>query len=115
MKARFFKFSLGGILILGIAGLVVMLLWNSLIPSIFGLTVINYWQALGLWVLSRILFGGFGGRGGFFHHRENPIHKRWRQMTPEQRKEFVEKRRRFGMMNRHFFDRAMYEESGKDQ
>lgn len=110
MKSRFIKFAFGGLFILAAIGLAVMLLWNWLMPAIFGLVTINYLQALGLVVLSRIFFGGFGGRGGFLGHRENPIHKRWRQMTPEQRKEFVEKRRRFGM-HRHFFDNSIYGES----
>lgn len=109
MKSRFIKFAFGGLFILAAIGLAVMLLWNWLMPAIFGLITINYLQALGLIILSRILLGGFGRRGGFFGHRENPIHKRWRQMTPEQQKEFVEKRRRFGM-HRHFFDNTPYGE-----
>lgn len=43
-----------------VLSLVVMLLWNSLIPEIFGLKTVNYPQALGLFFLSRILFGNFG-------------------------------------------------------
>jgi hypothetical protein len=40
----------------------VMMLWNWLMPAVFsGARVIDYWQALGLIVLSRVLFGG--GRG----------------------------------------------------
>jgi hypothetical protein len=97
-----------GILV-AIAGFsaVVMLLWNALIPDIFGLAVINFWQALGLLVLSRILFGnGFGGKMGHGrHHRfggefeKNAIREKWMKMTPEERKEFV-KSRHFG----HGFD-----------
>jgi hypothetical protein len=82
---------------------VVMLLWNALVPAIFGLAVINFWQALGLLVLARILFGsGFGGRMGHGHHRHgaaafanNAIREKWLKMTPEEQKEFV-KQRRFG-------------------
>jgi len=37
----------------------VMYLWNALFPSILHAEVINYWQALGLMVLCRILFGRF--------------------------------------------------------
>jgi hypothetical protein len=43
-------------------GLVVMSLWNWLMPTLFGWHVISYWQALGLLILSKILFGGFRGR-----------------------------------------------------
>jgi hypothetical protein len=49
---------------------IVMLLWNALIPGIFGLPMISFWQMMGLFVLIRILFGGFhrgrpGGRSYF--------------------------------------------------
>jgi hypothetical protein len=49
-------------------GSVVMLLRNSILPSIFGIATITFWQALGILVLSKILFGGFGhGRGHSGH------------------------------------------------
>ena len=105
MKSRFIKFFFGGIILLAIISVAVMLLWNWLMPTIFGLVTINIWQSLGLFALCRILLGGFGRGRQFFNHHENPIHKRWREMTPEQQKEFVEKRRRFGM-GRHFCDNA---------
>ncbi|TAI47369.1 hypothetical protein [Flagellimonas allohymeniacidonis] len=40
-----------------LAGYVTMLLWNWLMPDIFGLTSIGYWQALGILVLAKLLFG----------------------------------------------------------
>jgi hypothetical protein len=46
-----------------IISFVVMYLWNWLIPSIFQWSKISYLQALGLFVLSRILFGGFHFKG----------------------------------------------------
>ena len=67
----------------------VMYLWNWLVPSIIGWKAIDFWQALGLLVLSRILFGfrmGFGGRG----HWRGRWGKRWAQMTPEEREKFRE-------------------------
>ncbi len=45
-------------------GYVVMLLWNWLIPAIFGLGTITFWQAVGIVILAKLLFGGFGGKGG---------------------------------------------------
>ncbi len=45
-------------------GFIIMWLWNGLMPDIFGLTEINYWQGVGLLILSKILFGGFGGGNG---------------------------------------------------
>ncbi len=41
-------------------GYVIMLLWNWLIPTLFGLGTIGFWQAVGILVLAKILFGGFG-------------------------------------------------------
>jgi hypothetical protein len=64
-------------------------LWNGLMPEIFGLRAITYWQALGLMVLSWILFRGPRGphmRNGGWRHQ---IGKRWVKMTPEQREEFI--------------------------
>ena len=76
---------------LGVAaiGFVVMHLWNLLIPPIFGLHAITFWQAAGLMVLGRLLFGGFRpGRGGFSWRRK--MMERWEEMTPEQREKFRE-------------------------
>ena len=48
-----------GLSIVALLALAVMALWNWLIPAIFaGGPVITYWQALGLMVLAKILFGG---------------------------------------------------------
>jgi len=43
-------------------GYIIMLLWNWLMPAIFGLVTINYWQAVGIIILAKFLFGGFGNR-----------------------------------------------------
>jgi hypothetical protein len=41
-------------------GLVVKVLWNWLMPALFGLGTITFWQAFGLVLLAKILFGGHG-------------------------------------------------------
>jgi hypothetical protein len=46
-----------------VGGGVVMLLWNWLLPPLFGWREITLLQGFGLLVLCRILFGGFGGGG----------------------------------------------------
>ena len=67
---------------------VVMSLWNWLMPTLFGLRMITFWQAMGLLVLSKILLGGFRGRlGGGMHWRRRMM-ERWEQMTPEEREKF---------------------------
>ncbi len=57
-------FGILGIGLLAGFGLIVMLLWNWLMPEIFGLKPLNYWQAWGLLILSWILFKGFGSSAG---------------------------------------------------
>ena len=67
-----------------LGGTVVKLLWNWLLPALFGWPPLTFWQALGLLALCRILFGGFGAHG-FHSHRRRRMAERWEQMTPEER------------------------------
>jgi hypothetical protein len=60
-----------------IGGEVVKLLWNWLMPALFGLPVLSFWQALGLLALSRILVGGHG-----------LSRSRSRRYTPEEKQRF---------------------------
>ena len=70
-----------------IFGFVVKYLWNWLMPPIFGWHAITFWQAAGILLLSKILFGGgFRGRGGM--HWRNRMGERWEKMTPEEREKF---------------------------
>ena len=84
-------------MILGFS-IIIMVLWNLLVPAIFRLAFINFWQALGLFVLARLLFGGIGGRfmGMGMHSHHNAIREKWMKMTPEERKEFVHHRHHHG-------------------
>ena len=59
---RELKIAVFAPLFLVVLGFVVMSLWNWLAPAMFGGHTITFWQALGLLVLTRILFGGFRGR-----------------------------------------------------
>lgn len=54
---------LGILLFVGIGGAIVQQLWNWLLPALFGWPHVTFWQALGLLVLCRILFGGLGRHG----------------------------------------------------
>jgi len=76
---------------------VVMLLWNALIPDIFHWSVITIWQAMGLLVLCRILFGGFHFRrpGWRKHHMEHPaFQENFMGMNEEEKEEFKEEWRK---------------------
>ncbi|MBI5178615.1 MAG: hypothetical protein HZA04_05095 [Nitrospinae bacterium] len=48
-----------------VVGLVAQILWNWLVPDLFNLGAVSYAQALGLVILGRLLFGGFGHHHGF--------------------------------------------------
>jgi len=56
--------SLGFLVFIAAGGALVQQLWNWLLPAIFGVREVTFWQALGLLALCRILFGGFGRGGG---------------------------------------------------
>jgi hypothetical protein len=54
-----------------IGGTITQLLWNWLLPPIFGWKELSFWQALGMLTLCRILFGGISSRGGYGGRRHN--------------------------------------------
>ena len=98
MNKKRFTMPLGVLLIAVVFSVVIMLLWNWLMPTIFGLTAINFWQALGMLILSRILLGNLRLK---FHngdeemrcglHGRNHLREKWTKMTPEERKEYIKK------------------------
>src|ERR1700692_3834062 len=74
----------------GLLGYCIMALWNAVLPAVTGLHAITFVQALGLLVLSRILFGGLRGWGRRGGHWRARMQARWQQMTPEERERFRE-------------------------
>lgn len=96
------------ILFIAVGGWIVQTLWNWLLPSIVGWRAITFWQALGLLLLCRILFGGFGrhGYGGSMFRRR--WEKRWERMTPEDRERF-----RQGMRDRWGYCEPSSESKGQ--
>lgn len=73
-------------------GMAVQQLWNALMPSIFQLPALGFWQAVGLLALCWILFGSWRGMGRFGVRRHAG---RWAQMSAEERERF-----RAGMAHR---------------
>src|SRR5262245_47495127 len=72
-------FAIAFVLFIVLGGIVVQWLWNWLVPDIFGLRSIRFWEALGLLALSRILFGGFGRGGGRRHSSDGRGREWWRK------------------------------------
>ena len=85
------KYKDKGLVILGLIGAtalalllgyVVVWLWNWLMPALFGITTITFWQAVALIVLARILIGGF-----HHSHKHTPrdrIPPKWRTFARRQ-------------------------------
>jgi hypothetical protein len=94
---------LGMLVFIVVGGEIVLLLWNWLLPPLFGWRVITFWQALGLLALCRILFGGLGWhRSGRSSFRSRMRDRCGHNLTPEERERFRERfrqrmRERFGM------------------
>jgi hypothetical protein len=84
-------------------GEIVMHLWNWLMPALFGLKMITFWQAIGLLILARILVGGLGGGGGKSNRQRKRAGMRWECMTPEEHEKFREwtRARQGGSMPSH--------------
>jgi hypothetical protein len=95
MKSRKFKYSyLLVVLLYVLVIFLVMVLWNMIIPDITGWKDINFWQAMGLMVLLRLLCGNLHHVDHGFHSRRYSHGKgRMRGMSHEDREKFI--RRRF--------------------
>ncbi|KYG81502.1 hypothetical protein MB14_12990 [Roseivirga ehrenbergii] len=120
-KYKYIFFPVFGAAALFLFGSVIMLLWNWLMPEIFGLTTISFWQALGLFILSRILFSGIGGKKKHSHkHKWSDLKGReeWKTMSSEERKEWF-KKRKFAQWMEHkndcFSDSDVKENDGPDR
>ena len=86
---RVLRFIAIGLVIATLLSFIVMQLWNHLLPDVIGARTITFWQALGLLILSKILFGGFrrpGGPPAWGWKRR--MAERWEKMTPEEREKF---------------------------
>lgn len=60
-----------------------MALWNAILPAVLGVKAINFWQAMGIFVLSKILFGfnsGWGGKRSRWRERR----EKYNNMPPEE-------------------------------
>lgn len=76
----------------------VMGLWNAILVNVTGVKAITFFQAMGILILSKILFSGFGHRGGGFRGREGrfgrgrnvsgDMREKWATMTAEEREKF---------------------------
>ena len=88
---RGFQIVLFLLIVIAGFGQAVLQLWNLLMPGIFGLPIISFWQAVGLMALSWIFFGGLGmfrGRPLYANQWRHRMAERWEQMPIEERDKF---------------------------
>jgi hypothetical protein len=83
----------GMVVFITVGGVIVRLLWNWLLPPLFGWHTLTFWQALGLLALCRILFGGLGVHGTGHHRLRHRMAERCDSMTPEEREQFRQRMR----------------------
>ena len=81
------------LLFIAIGGEIVLHLWNWLLPSLFGWRPITFWEALGIIVLCRILFGGHGWHRSGRSNIRRRMQERCEHMTPEERERFRQRMR----------------------
>ncbi|SMC44023.1 hypothetical protein [Moheibacter sediminis] len=93
MKHKFrnkkFLFIIPFFILFALTG-IVMWLWNSILPEVVGVKEITYWQAMGILVLSKILFGGFHGFKKNKDLKRDQFFSKIRNMSPEEREKFKE-------------------------
>lgn len=84
-KWRVIFIPLGIALFLSVISFVVMTLWNNLLPDILNVDTITFWQAMGIFILSKLLFGfGRGGKMGKASWGKDGC----KSMSPEDRERF---------------------------
>ena len=94
-RARFLGKAMLVLGAIAVLGGIVMMLWNAVVPFLFpGARLIDDLHALGLLILTRILFGGFRGRGGWHGVHRRAAHRErvcWRRpaVVPERREVWI--------------------------
>jgi hypothetical protein len=66
--------------------ILVMFLWNNALAPVLHVSEVTFWQALGILVLSKILFSSFsGGRSRRYPTWKDRISQKWDTMTPDEK------------------------------
>ena len=82
-----------GLAAVALFSLVTMLLWNAILPALFQISTLTFWQAAGLLILARLLFGSFHSKwhGWPGTHMNSELRSKIMKMSPEEKKEFFRK------------------------
>lgn len=91
------KMVIFGLLMVLLFGVGTQFLWNFVMPYVFGLPVISFWQGLAMFILAKLFFGFGGGGGGkkWGGYRSHQMRRQWAEkyskLSPEERERFKEK------------------------
>jgi len=94
---KFWLMKIIGCMVIGILavvaiGFAVMTLWNHILVTVLGVKLITYWQAIGIFALCKLLFGGIGT--GYRPYKGNScrfgMKEKWQSMSQEERDAFRE-------------------------
>ena len=91
-KAKGFLIAVACVAMFFLVTAILMWLWNCILPDVIGVKIINYWQAMGILVLSKILFGGFrGGSRKFSRCKEKHINENSEHFSDDEKEQFKQK------------------------
>jgi len=95
-KGRFVFIPVAIAAFLSLISFAVMQLWNNLLPAILHVSAITFWQAMGIFILCKILFGfGKGSKPGWARGgspwMQRRMEERFKNMSPEEREKFKAK------------------------
>lgn len=81
-------------------------LWNIILPDVLGVRSISYWQAFGILLISKILFGSYSGKKRFGGHSScNDDYKSaWKQKWESRFCDSEEEREKFKEMWKQRFE-----------
>jgi len=96
MKRTFWIRKVAGFILIAAAAIVVftfivMTLWNNILTPVLNVHSVDFGQALGILILSKILFGGFRGGGGWRgrgRYWNSDMRAKWQNMSPEEQQKF---------------------------
>lgn len=111
-RRKFFLIPMG-LAAVAIFSLVTMVLWNAILPALFQISTLTFWQAAGLLILSRLFFGSFHHKwhGWPGTHMNSDLRSKIMKMSPEEKKEFFRKMH----YNRQVWHRDYFKEKENEQ